>query len=159
LNRKSNLRTCKERQSLASFLWGLFYPLQGFQILGWPAEIERWITGCDGWMDGWTGWMTGWMDRWKKLHKKRPRRPLLRPLLYVMSRFMITFSLCYTLWWVSSALGCSEIVGLDLAIRVGLGYCLVLGRLFWECPCPWNCPTQNVLAIWENLRRMLLASQ
>ncbi len=51
----------KERPSLARFLWGLFYPLQGFQILGWPTEIERWVTAC-GWMD----WMDDGTDGWTK---------------------------------------------------------------------------------------------
>ncbi len=48
----------KDRLSLARFLWGLFYLLQGFQILGWPTETERWITAC-AWMDGWkASWKT-----------------------------------------------------------------------------------------------------
>jgi hypothetical protein len=52
----------------------------------------------------------------------------------------------YYIRWASGAWGCSEIVGLDLAIRVGLGYCLLLGPLFWECPCPWNYPTQKSIS-------------
>ncbi len=61
----------KERPSLARFLWGLFYPLQGFQILAWPTEIEQWVTAC-GWMDDRT-------DGWKA-SRKRPQRRSLNPL-------------------------------------------------------------------------------